>query len=104
MRGMPCVIRKRVDQRTENLIELAGEEWDLFPQIEALLDWLGNHSHEIDPAHRWIADVGFCGRADARGGGPVIMPEVMRLFIDANMELWLSEYPAQGTAASDPPA
>lgn len=93
---MPCVIRKIVGDEFENHVELLGESWDLRAQVEALEAWLEANEHELDPRHEWIADIGFCIREDALGGGPPITRNLMQRCLNANLEIFLSEYP--GTA------
>ena len=67
---MPCVIRKVVGDQFENFVELLGDQWRLREQIEALETWLSEHPDALDPECSWVADVGFCVRDDALGGGP----------------------------------
>ncbi len=93
---MTCIIRKIVEGRFENHAEVAGDEWRLRQLIEALEGWLSEHAAELDPEYEWVADIGFSVREDARGGGPPITRKLMRMCLDANIEIWLSEYP--GTA------
>ncbi len=92
---MSCVIRKLNDEGLENLVELVGDEWRLRELIEALEDWLRSHPDTLDPQHEWVADIGFCVREDARGGGPPITRELMAMCLRANLEIWLSEYPGK---------
>src|SRR5687768_7658899 len=82
---VPCIIRKDIGERYENVVELADDEWRLQPQVEALEYWLRQNPHGLDPTCRWVADIGFCVRSDARGGGPVISRELMRMCIAANV-------------------
>lgn len=89
---MPVVIRKQAGGELENLVELAGEEWYLPQQISALEEWLSANADRLDPTFTWIADVGFVGRPDAAGGGPVLTREFMERCVRANLEIWLSEY------------
>jgi len=93
---MPCVVRKFVDGRLQNHSEFLPDEWRLREQVEALEAWLADHGRRLDPSCRWIADIGFCVRDNAAGGGPLISHNLMRLCLDANLEIHLSEYP--GTA------
>lgn len=93
---MPIVIRKVVNEHYENFIELAPEEWRLREQVEALEQWLCEDRRGLDPKYDWVADIGFCMRVNARGGGPVISKELMRMCLEVNLQIFLSEYP--GTA------
>ena len=90
---MTCVIRKIVNGRFQNHLELAGDEWRLREQVEALETWLRENPRALDPKFEWVADIGFCIRDDALGGGPPITRDLMRMCIDANLEIYLSEYP-----------
>jgi hypothetical protein len=90
---MPWVIRKIVGNEFENLIELSGEEWRLREQVEALEEWLEVHRSKLDPSSKWVADIGFCVRSDAVGGGPPITRNLMKMCLDVNLEIYLSEYP-----------
>lgn len=93
---MPCVIRQIVGGRLRNHVELADDEWRLREQVEALETWLGENPGRLDPRSQWVADIGFCVRPDAAGGGPVIGRRLMRSCLDANLEIYLSEYPREG--------
>ena len=90
---LPVVIRKTVGDRFENLVELAPDEWKLREQVEALEAWLKHNPDTLDSQHKWVADIGFCVRSDAAGGGPPITRELMQLCIASNLEIYLSEYP-----------
>jgi hypothetical protein len=89
---MPCIIRRVVGERFENHAEIAPGEWKLRPQIEALEQWLSQHRDQLPAGHQWVADVGFTARRDATGGGPPISLDLMRMCLEANMEIYLSEY------------
>lgn len=82
-----------VGDRFENFLELAPDEWKLREQVEALEAWLKSSGDQLDPAHEWVADIGFCIRPHASGGGPPISRDLMRMCIAANLEIYLSEYP-----------
>ncbi|MEX2212822.1 MAG: hypothetical protein WD768_01755 [Phycisphaeraceae bacterium] len=93
---MPVIIRKVVGDRFQNEVDVVRDEWKLREQVEALEAWLKNNPGRLDPAYEWVADIGFCVRPDALGGGPPISRELMRLCLAANLEIYLSEY--QGEA------
>jgi hypothetical protein len=80
----------------ETHLTLADGSWDLRTQVEALEEWLTSGKCDLDPEREWIADIGFCMRDDAYGGGPPLTRNLMQRCLDANLEIWLSEY--QGTA------
>ena len=90
---MPCVIRQIVDGRCIHHLELAPDEWRLRDQIEALEAWLAENPGRLDPRSQWVADIGFCMRPDAAGGGPPIPRRLMQLCLRSNLEIHLSEYP-----------
>ena len=87
------IIRKVVGDTHQNHATVS-DEWTLRPQIEALESWLVEHHHELDPSSHWIADVGFTTRPTASGGGPPLTRTLMQLCLAVNMEIYLSEYPA----------
>jgi len=45
---MPVVIRKIVDQRFHNFVEIEADSWDLRTQIESLENWMAKHSDSLD--------------------------------------------------------
>lgn len=64
----------------------------MLPQVAALERWLQEHRGELDRSFEWIADIGFTCRTDATGGGPVLTKVVMRMCLEVNMKIYLSEY------------
>lgn len=94
-RKLPCVIRKLVNDHFENFVALADDVWRLREQVESLEAWLRDNRHQLDATHEWIADIGFCSRKDALGGGPPITRELMEMCLEVNLEIWLSEYPGE---------
>ncbi|MFC4994860.1 hypothetical protein [Rubritalea tangerina] len=54
--------------------------------------WLKTEGMNL-PRSNYIADIGFCARPDALGGGPVICTELMTMLLSIGMEIFLSEYP-----------
>jgi hypothetical protein len=79
------------DQENEKIAWLCDDEWLLRPQIEALSAWLEQSGASLPP-DEYVADVGFCWRRDACGGGPVLDPSAMRRMAEIGMSLYLSEY------------
>lgn len=71
---------------------LCDGNWDLPIQVEALTEWLAKYAPGLPPDD-YCADIGFCWRRNAGGGGSAISPETMKLMAEANMYLFLSEYP-----------
>ena len=78
------------EQENEKIALLCDDEWELAPQIDALVHWLEQTGATLPPAEN-VADVGFCWRRDA-GGAAVIEPAAMRQMADLGMSLYLSEY------------
>ncbi len=90
-RRMSTIIRKIIGDQCENYAEVS-REWLLRPQVEALERWLKEHPGALDPAFEWVADIGFHHRSNACGGGPPLSRHLMQMCLDANMEIYLSEY------------
>ena len=90
---MPIVIRKVEGDHFVNFEVIAGDEWKLREQVEALEDWLQNNTHKLDPKFQWVADIGFHLREGAMGGGPPLTLNLMKHCLNANLEIYLSEYP-----------
>jgi hypothetical protein len=96
--SLSTIIRKSVGDRFENYATVSSG-WHLRPQVEALEQWLIEHRAELDPAFEWVADIGFTHRPGSLGGGPPLSLELFRMCLEANMEIYLSEYgPADGAA------
>lgn len=89
---MPVVIRRIIDQRFHNFVEIEADSWDLRTQIESLEEWMANHSDSLDKRYNWVADIGFTSRMDATGGGPPLTIHLMTACVNANLEIYLSEY------------
>jgi hypothetical protein len=85
------IIRKNAGNGAENYATVSAE-WSLRSQVEALEKWLTEHRGELDPSCEWIADIGFTPQSNALGGGPPLTRDLMRMCLDANMEIYLSEY------------
>jgi hypothetical protein len=79
------------EQENEQIAWLCDGEWELAPQMDSLLQWLEQTGATLPPAE-YVADMGFCWRRDACGGGAVIEPAAMRQMADLGMSLYLSEY------------
>jgi hypothetical protein len=91
---MPISIRRITPQNEENesVAWLCDDSWRLPDQAAALETWLTDNHTFLKPAD-YIADIGFCPRDDARGGGAAISPDMMRMMANLGMSLFLSEYP-----------
>ena len=77
----------------EPLAWLCDGNWRLPDQVEALESWLSENGRKIKKGN-YIADIGFCPREDASGGGAALSPEMMQAMAKIGMWLFLSEYPA----------
>lgn len=60
-------------------------------QLQVLADWLEENRGRLRKEKK-IADLGFCYRKDAAGGGDVLSTELMNLCVEENLDLYLSEY------------
>lgn len=89
---MPIIIYPEDDPKDQVAL-LCDGNWNLTTQVSALEAWLDGNKGKMKSG-RYIADLGFCVRKDALGGGAVISPEMMRNMTDLGISLWLSEYPS----------
>ena len=76
----------------ESVAWLCDSAWGLPQQIHELENWLTNNHRDL-PKAEYIADIGFAGNEESKGGGCVISTEFMQLLTSSGIELWLSEYP-----------
>ena len=79
-------------ERGKEIDFLCGNEWEMPIQIETLEKWLIDNKKNIKKGI-YVADVGFCPRDGALGGGCVITKTAMAIMSEIGMELYLSEYP-----------
>jgi hypothetical protein len=91
---MPITIRQILPDLEEDisLACLGDSEWCLPSQIELLESWIFANAQEL-PTGEYVADVGFCWRRDAAGGGSSLSTELMRRMSASGFSLYLSEYP-----------
>lgn len=91
---MPINIRRLSNdtESIETIANLCDGDWDLSSQIYTLSLWLDANQDSLVPAE-YVADVGFCWRRDARGGGASLDPATMKQMADLGVSLFLSEYP-----------
>lgn len=92
---MPINIYRDVDG-TPKVAWLCDGSWELPVQIDALSSWIGQQASELNDGP-YVADIGFSVRSDASGGGAVLEPRIMQLLAEANMSVFLSEYPGDGS-------
>ena len=71
---------------------LCEEDWELPGQVYALEKWLKTEGCKLPKGH-YVADIGFCPREGATGGGGVINVKMMEIMVEIGMEVFLSEYP-----------
>ena len=88
---MPINIYHQTDNDHERLAYLCEDDWDLSSQIFELENWLTAKSSAISKGS-YIADIGFCIREQASGGGAVVTLKLMKMMTEIGMELYLSEY------------
>jgi hypothetical protein len=89
---MPVSIRKQQGEGYSFLASLGDGEWSLAPQIGLLESWMDANAHELPPGE-YVADVGFCWRKDAAGGGAALGMDFLKKMADGGFSLFLSEYP-----------
>lgn len=82
-----------IEHSGEKLKWLCDEDWDLPTQIDALETWLMNKGKTLEPS-KYVADIGFDIRKDARGGGAVLKSESMAIMGKIGMDIYFSEYPS----------
>jgi hypothetical protein len=75
----------------EKLEWLCEEVWDLPTQIDVLETWLSHKGKDLEP-NRYVADIGFCMRKDASGGGGSLNAASMLIMGQIGMDLFFSEY------------
>ena len=91
---MPIRIDEHKELQKTEVAWLSSGDWELPSQIEAFRLWLLRDGKEL-PRSSYTADLGFCPRPGALGGGEVICSEMMSAMLEIGMELFLSEYPPQ---------
>jgi len=92
---MPISIR-RLEEEGKAYTEVAwlgDNEWNLPPQIDLLESWVNENAEHLPPGE-YIADVGFCWRRNAGGGGSALSPDFLGKMANAGISLFLSEYPS----------
>lgn len=89
---MPINIYSEVDSR-ERIAWLCEDNWRLPDQVSVLEAWLNKNKTTMKNG-RYIADIGFSVREDARGGGAAVSPEMMGTMAELGISLFLSEYPS----------
>jgi hypothetical protein len=92
---MSTFIRKIVGGNTESYASVSTD-WQLRAQIDAIEQWLTEYRAELCAPGEWIADVGFTPRRGACRGGPPLTRNLMRMCLDANIEIRPCEYSRDG--------
>jgi len=89
---MAIWIRKIKGDTSENYLKLADGDWNLRTQFEVFESWLKCDAGNLKSDEMWIADIGFAPREGALGGGPIISLEMMKICLDKQITIYLSEY------------
>ena len=89
---MAIWIRRIVDDKSENVLKLAENIWDIKSQFTIFEKWLKGAPAILATGEGWIADFGFSLREDACGGGPIISLELMEICLKHKITIFLSEY------------
>jgi hypothetical protein len=71
---------------------LCQDNWDLASQFSALNTWLAVDGKHL-VAGSYVADVGFCWRKEAGGGGAALSLASVQIMAEIGMCLLISEYP-----------
>jgi len=85
-------IRKISNEKSENFLKLAKDDWNLKTQFEVFESWLKSEAVKLNPSDAWIADIGFSSGGCATGGVPVISLEIMEICLAHKITIYLSEY------------
>jgi hypothetical protein len=88
---MPINIYRDNTSEHDKIAWLCDGGWDLAEQVDTLTFWLEENGKNLLTGS-YVADIGFCWRRDARGGGAVLPPNAMKMMSDIGMFLFLSEY------------
>jgi hypothetical protein len=88
---MPINIYRDDTPEHQKIAWLCDGDWDFSNQVETLTVWLENDGSDL-PVGAYVADIGFCWRRDASGGGAVLPPKAMKQMSEIGMYLFLSEY------------
>lgn len=89
---MSIWIRKITGNKSENFLKLGKDVWDLRDLYILFESWVTKEGPNLNSREGWIADIGFSPRAGASGGGPILTPEVMKICVEKNISIYLSEY------------
>lgn len=89
----------RLDERRTPIASICTETWRLPEQIDALQKWVNRKRKKESLG--CVADIGFCWRKDAGGGGSCLTPEAMKKMADYGITVFLSEYPGYAEAEKD---
>jgi hypothetical protein len=88
---MPINIYREDSPKQQKIAWLCDGNWELSTQVETLIVWLEDNGKDL-PIGSYVADIGFCWRRDASGGGAVLPPKAMKRMSNIGMYLFLSEY------------
>ena len=74
------------------IVHLCDDEWVLIKQFEYFKEWVYSNREKFTGI-ACNADIGFCWNKDAKSGGPAFDIEFMKLLIELNVTVFISEYP-----------
>lgn len=86
---MPIRIEEEKQRTQINYLE--EDNWNLSVQIEKLYEWVTEFQNNSNS--KIIADVAFSSSKNSTGGGAVVDLDMMKLLVEKNVELHLTEYP-----------
>jgi hypothetical protein len=81
-------------ERGDFIAHLCDEYWEMPIQVETFEKWLVEKGASLLKG-KYIADIGFCPRSEALGGGVLVTSKAMEIMVSIGMELYFSEYPEQ---------
>ena len=79
------------DTSLNKLAWLCDDNWELPTQLAALLEWVSVNKETLGK-EKIVADIGLAIRKDGSGGGAVLATEEMKELIEANIDVYFSEY------------
>jgi hypothetical protein len=98
---MPITIIRRQAETDILVASPADDDWSLSSQIVLLESWVETNAHKL-PSGEYVADIGFCWRKDAAGGGAALDRGFLKKLADSGFSLFLSEYPGFAEGDDDP--
>ncbi|MEM8929682.1 MAG: hypothetical protein AAGE94_00815 [Acidobacteriota bacterium] len=87
-------------EQNQEVAWLCDDGWLLGDQVAELTRWVREVGSTLPP-DEYVADIGFCWRQSAGGGGPVIEAPMLRRMSDMGLSLCFSEYPGFAEETND---